>query len=116
MVIKFFNLAIALVLSALFACLLYMCSDFADGKLALAITSFVVFALTTAGAWGVSFENVRSGVNIKVLATVFLVLAAILNLVYAFLTTFSIPLYIILNGILVCIYLLAARWIYSTGM
>lgn len=114
MKINFFNLAVVVVLCAMLAWLVVLTSDFEDGKLALAAVSFCTFLATTSGGYAIKWPEERSGIVCKVLSNVALLLFLILNFVFAFLNSFSIPLYIVLNVVLLCIYALWTRWVYST--
>lgn len=114
MTIRFFNLIVAVILSALLAWLVVLTSDFADGKLAMAAASFITFATTLSGVYVVKWEAERSGMMCRIMSSAAFVIFLLLNFVFALFDHFSIQLYIILNGVILCIYLLWIRWVFST--
>lgn len=114
MKINSINLSIVVVLCAMLAWLTVLTSDFTDGKVALAVMSFLTLEVTASGAYAVKWPEERSGIMIKVLSNLTFAIFLILNFVFALFNSFSIPIYIVINSILLCIYVLWTRWIYST--
>lgn len=116
MTIRVFNLIISLVLCALIAWWFSILCYNPDGALAMAIGSFVTLAVTGAGAFAVRWSNERSGMMCRLLSYIFFFVFLILNLIFAFFTSWSIPLYCIMSGVIVCVYLLWTHWVFSTGL
>lgn len=111
MTIKFFNTVILAFMAALLAWLVVLASRFESGHIALGIGSFLTFALTLVGGYGVKWTTSRGNVMCKVLSNLFLVIFLIYNFVFAFLPIYSVPVYIIIGGILLCIYVIWAKWV-----
>ena len=80
-------------------------------KVAMSIGSFIFFVSTLGFAMGITFISVRTGVNVKVVAMVFFIIALILNLVWAFFA-FSQATYVITVGIVFLLYVVFANAIY----
>lgn len=98
---------VSLVISALVAYTLYSLSSIEDTKNLLAIGSGLCFLLTLSATMGVSFENTRAGVNVKVLSIVFFIIFLISNLIFTFII-FSTSAYLITNGLLLVLWFLFA--------
>jgi len=105
------NILVAIVVGAL---LTYGITAFDANtmKLTIGVGSFVFMASTLGAAFGVTFENGRSGVNIRVVGTLFFVMAVALNLAFATLGL-SQTSYIVTSGILFLVFVLVANAIYS---
>ena len=97
-------IAIALCALAVFG--IYIWGQAEDARLLLTIGSAISMFLTLMFTFGFSFERTRMSVNIKVTSGVFVVLFLVLNIIFCCLSSFSKPLYIILNGCLLLIWLL----------
>jgi hypothetical protein len=106
------NLLVAVVISALLT-YGFVSFDSNTMKVVIGIGSFITLAATLSIAMGVTFENVRGGVNIKIVSFVFFFGALILNLIFA-LTSFSQTSYIITSGITFLLYVVVANAIYGT--
>lgn len=104
-------LLIALAISALIAYALYSFCVTTDNQMLLAIGGGVMSACTLGTLLGFSFEPDRTSVNIKTLSATFFFLSLVSNTVFAFLQ-FSVPTYIVTNGILLLTWLILA---YSIG-
>ena len=98
---------ISLMISTLVAYALYNLTSVEDTKNLLTIGSGLSFLLTLSATMGISFENKRAGVNIKVLSVVFFILLLISNLIFTFIT-FSTSSYVITNGLLLVLWFLSA--------
>jgi hypothetical protein len=105
------NLLIAIVVSAL---LTYgvLSVDSNSLKGATGFGSFISFAITLALAIGVSFENPRVGVNVKLVSTIFFVVSLCINLLFAF-VAFSQTSYVIAVGLMFSLFVLIANSIYG---
>lgn len=113
MKIKVIPLIIVLGLAALMAYGLFsFCKN--DNALLLAIVGGIMLFVALTAAFGVSFEPHRTSVNIKVTSIVFFLLALISNVIFAF-VQFSVPLYIVINGLLLLIWLLIVYGINRGG-
>lgn len=103
---------IAVGICALLSYAVYTISKSMDRDI-LTLCSFVALIIPLFCAMGLKVEEAeRTNINLKVLATVFFVLTLICNMIFAFCISFSIPLYIILNGLLVLIFVLIYYSIY----
>lgn len=78
-----------------------------------AIGGFIFLAATLGTAIGVTFENGRAGVNLRVLSIVFFVAAFSLNMVFA-MFSLSQTSYIIVSGICFLLFVLIANAVYSS--
>lgn len=85
-----------------------------ENQCLMAIGGFLFIGFPLFLAMGVSSPARRSTVNMKVLAVVFFLIALAVNILFACLSHFSIPLYIILNGITALIFFLIYHSVYST--
>ena len=113
MKIKEIPLIIAFGISALVAYGLFsICKN--DNSLLLAIVGGIMLFVTLAATFGVDFEPHRTSVNIKVTSIVFFLLALISNLIFSF-VQFSVPLYVVVNGLLLLIWLLVIYGINRAG-
>ncbi|MCC7332521.1 MAG: hypothetical protein IT232_07935 [Flavobacteriales bacterium] len=104
MKINFVQTIIAIAVSLLIAYGLYSFHD-SENKILLSSGSFVFLATTLVMTIGASFELPRTTTNIRVVSGIFFAVALVSNLIFSF-VTFSVPLYIIANGILILIFLL----------
>ncbi len=80
----------------------YFC--FSEHGLLLGIGSFITFVATLTLAMGIDLKNQTAATNVKVLSGVFFAVFLIANVVFMFLQ-FSIPVYAIIMGILLLVYL-----------
>lgn len=85
-----------------------------ENEIVLSIGSFLFIGFPLFLTMGVSSPAKRSSANMKVLAVVFFLIALVVNILFACLSHFSIPLYIITNGITALIFFLIYHSIYST--
>jgi hypothetical protein len=106
MKINFVTTIIALAISLLLAYGFYSFSD-SDNKLLFCVGSFVFIAATLIMTIGVSLELPRTTANVRVVSGIFFTIALASNITFLFIK-FSIPGYIITNGILLLIFLLLA--------
>lgn len=79
-----------------------------EENLLLGISSAILFSITLFGVFGFSLEKERKATNIHVLAGTFNVIFLAISIVFACLHTFSVPAYVIINGILLLICVLIA--------
>ena len=104
---------IAVAIAALIAYGIYsFCRS--ENEVVLAIGSFLFIGFPLFLEMGVSSPAKRSSANMKVLAVVFFLIALVVNILFACLSHFSTPLYIIINGITVLVFFLIYHSIYST--
>jgi hypothetical protein len=104
MKINFVQTIIAIAVSLLIAYGLYSFHE-SENKLLLSAGSFVFLAVTLILTIGTSFELPRTTANVRVVSGIFFAIALISNLVFTFLN-FSVPSYIIINGILLLVFIL----------
>lgn len=98
---------IAAAISALIAYGCYAICDYEEVQLLITIASGVQFLILSLGTIAVSLTESRSTVMFRILSGVFFGIAVISNLIFACFE-FNKPLYIILNGIVLLIYILSA--------
>ena len=99
-----FMTLISVLLSALFGYLVYYIAEPDSNAIIALIGSFVCFACTLVPLMGLKYASSRIGTNARVLATLFFLVLAISNTIFS-LTSITMPLYAIINGIIVIIYL-----------
>ena len=106
MKINFVQTIIAIALSLLISYGLYSFHD-SENKMLLSAGSFLFLALTLIITIGASFELPRTTTNVKVVSGIFFAVALISNLIFTFIK-FSVPSYVIINGILLLVFILIA--------
>jgi hypothetical protein len=102
--VKFFQLIIAIAMSALISFGFYS-MDIESNKLLIAIGGFVFFAITLACTIGIQFETAGVSTNVRVLSSIFFVVGLVSHVVFSFFSS-SVPLYVIVNGIVLLVYAL----------
>jgi hypothetical protein len=106
MKINFVQTIIAIAVSLLIAYGLYSFHD-SENKILLSAGSFVFLAATLIMTIGTTFEFSRTTTNIRVVSGIFFAVALISNLIFTFIN-FSVPSYVITNGILILVFILIA--------
>jgi hypothetical protein len=101
MKINFVQTIIAIAVSALIAYGLYSFHD-SENKILLSAGSFIFLAITLTLTIGTSFDLPRTTTNVRVVSGIFFAVALISNLIFTFIA-FSIPSYVITNGILMLV-------------
>lgn len=104
MKINFVQSIIAIAVSLLIAYGLYSFHE-SENKVLLNLGSFIFLAVTLVLTIGTTFELPRTTSNIKVVSSIFFVIALLSNLIFTFIR-FSIPSYVITNGILLLVFIL----------
>jgi len=104
MKINFVQTVIAIAVSLLIAYGLYSFND-SENKILLSMGSFVFLATTLSLTVGINFEQPRTTVNIRVVSGIFFAIALICSLIFTFIN-FSVPSYVIINGILLLTFIL----------
>ena len=104
MKLNFILTTIALCTSALIAYGFYSFGN-SDTKLLLSFGSFVTLAFTLVFTIGVNFPLPRTSINLKTISVIFFVFSFVSNLIFAFFS-FSTPIYVTINGMLLMIYCL----------
>ena len=104
------KLIISLALSAIIAYGLYHFNR-GDFSLVLTIGSFIFLGILSGTISGVGLTNRRASTNVKVLAGVFYPLALVVNIIFMF-VNFTVPIYVIVNGLFLLIFISLA---YSIG-
>ena len=106
MKINFVQTIIAIAVSLLIAYGLYSFHD-SENKILLSAGSFVFLATTLVLTIGTSFQLPRTTTNVRIVSGIFFAVAFISNLIFTFIT-FSVPSYVITNGILLLVFILIA--------
>lgn len=104
MKINFVQTIIAIAVSLLITYGLYSFHD-SENKILLSTGSFVFLVTALIMSIGASFELPRTTTNIRVVSGVFFAVALISNLIFTFIA-FSIPSYVITNGVLLLVFIL----------
>ena len=101
------NLVQSIVAMAISILISYALYSFHTGesKILLCIGNFVLLASTLITSIGASFEFPITTANVRVLSILFFLIALVSNLVFTFIN-FSIPSYVVTNGILLLIFFL----------
>lgn len=115
MKIDFVKSFIAIAISALLAYACYEICDYGQVKWVITAGSFVTLGVPIMLVFGVSFKEERSSAMLKTLSCVFLLIEMISNGVYVFID-FSIPVYVIFNGLILLTFMLIYISIYRTKM
>lgn len=106
MKINFVQTIIAIVVGLLIAYGLYSFHG-SENKILLSAGSFVFLATTLVLSIGISFELPRTTTNVRVISGIFFAVALISNLIFTFIN-FSVPSYVIINGILLLVFIFIA--------
>lgn len=106
MKINFVQTIIAIAVSLLIAYGLYSFHD-SENKILLSAGSFVFLAITLVFSIGINFQLPRTTTNVRVVSGIFFAVALISNLIFTF-VAFSVPSYVITNGILLLVFILIA--------
>lgn len=104
MKINFLQTIIAIAVSLLIAYGLYSFHD-SENKILLSAGSFLFLATTLVINIGTSFQLPRTTTNVRVVSGFFFAVALISNLIFTFIK-FSVPSYVITNGILLLVFIL----------
>ena len=115
MKIDFVKSLIAIAISALLAYAIYEICNYEQVKWVITIGAFVTIVFPMLFAMGISAKQERGAIMLKALSYVFLTCEIILNGIFV-LFDFSVPLYIIINGIILLIYVLIYYFICKTHM
>ena len=106
MKINFVQTTIAIAVSLLIAYGLYSFND-NENRILLSAGSFLFLATTLVLTIGTSFQLPRTTTNVRVVSGIFFGVALISNLIFMF-VAFSVPSYVIINGILLLVFILIA--------
>ena len=106
---------IAVAISVLLAYTCYEICNYEHVQRVIAVGSFITIAIPILLALGVSSQSERSSVMLKALSWIFLLIELISNGVFVFFD-FSIPIYIIINGLILLMFALIYNSIYRTKM
>ena len=87
-----------------------------DLKLLLTIFSSISLLLSMSAILGISVENTKKSINIKVLSAIFTLVLLVSNVIFCCFSYFSAPIYIIINGILLLIWLLCCYGIIKSNI
>ena len=106
---------IAVAISALLAYACYEICNYEHVRWIITAGTFVTIGTPMMLALGVSSQQERSSAMLKTLSWVFLLIEIVSNGVFVFLD-FSIPVYIIINGLILLTFVLIYNSIYRTKM
>ncbi len=109
--LNIFNSILSIILSLLICYGLVHIPSSQDPFL-LKILGFIVITITLLPIMALDFKNLRKGLNLKVLASVFFVVSLLVNLGYILLPVPQ-QLYVLLLGLSSVIYLFCFRFIYK---
>ena len=115
MKIDTFRSIIAVVISALLSYAFYELCDYERVQLVITTGSFLTIGITSMFALAVSVEHQRSSVMLKALSSTTFFIEIAMNGIFAFFD-FSIPAYIIINGLILVVFALIYNSIYRTKM
>ena len=115
MKIDFVKSLIAIAISALLAYACYEICDYEHIQWIITAGSFITIGVPMMLALGVSSKQERSSIMLKTLSWIFFLIEIISNIVFVFLD-FSVPMYIIVNGIILLTFVLIYNSIYRTKM
>lgn len=115
MKIDFVKSLIAIAISGLLAYACYEICDYEHIQWIITVGTFVTIGVPMTLAFGVSSQHERSSVMLKALSWVFLLIEMISNVIFVNLN-FSIPVYIIINGVILLTFVLIYNSIYRTKM
>lgn len=115
MKVNFVNSLIAVAISALLAYACYEICDYERVQWVITIGAFITIALPVLFAMGISAKEQRGAIMLKTLSYVFFVMELVANGIFVFFD-FQVPVYVIINGLLLLIYLLIYNSIYKTHM
>lgn len=104
MKLNFVRTIIATALSFLISYGFYNFHD-SENKILLSVGSFVLLLIALVMTLGASFELPRTTKNIRFASFIFFTIGLISNLIFAFLC-FLVPIYIVINGILLLVFIL----------
>lgn len=115
MKIDFLKTLIAIGISGLLAYACYEICDFERVSKVITVGAFITILIPCLLSIGISAKEAKNSVMLKTLSWVVLVVEVASNITFAFFD-FNIPVYIILNGILLLLYILIYNSIYRTHM
>ena len=104
---------IAVAISALLAYACYEICEFERIQWVITIGAFVTIAIPAVFAMGVTAKESRNALMLVTLSWIMLISEAIINFTFVFFD-FSIPTYVIVNGLTLSIYILIYSSIYRT--
>lgn len=115
MKIDYVKSLIALAISALLAYACYEICNYESVKWVITGGCFLTVAIPTLLAIGISSNKEKSSLSLKMLSWIVIFIEIASNFIFVFFE-FSIPVYIIINGLLLLIYALIYHSIYKTQM
>lgn len=110
--VNILNSIIAFALAALLAYSCYCISDYESVRLIVAVGSFVAIGIPLLMALGLKSKDERGSVLLGVVSWLVSAVQIGVNFVFAFFE-FSVPFYIILNGLILIIFLLIYSGLYK---
>lgn len=110
------GLIIALIMASLIAWCISLFTDNDTQTMVCGIGTFICLVITLTISLAVKYKFTRSGINIKIIATIFAFIFLLSNFFFALYSSFSVPAYIITNSLLVCFYALSVKSIFTSKM
>lgn len=104
MKVNLVNSIIAVALTALVVFGFYSWCYYGELKLLLTIFSSISILLTLGTTIAVSMSRKRSGVNIKIVSSIFLLFFLVSNAIFCGLTEFTVSVYVITNGVILLVW------------
>lgn len=104
MKIKIVPCLIAVAATALITFGLYSLCHNADLRWLLTIFGGVSLLLTIGAMFAVSLPDKRTTINISILSGVFAGILLVIQVIFALMSSFSVPVYVILNGLLLLVW------------
>ena len=106
---------LAVGISALAAYGYYSCCEGGESGIAIAIGGFLMLFASLFGLMGFSYDKAKHQSLIRVVSSIFMLVALISNILFCTIG-FSMPAYIIVNGILTLIYILTVYQLDKTSI
>lgn len=109
------KLIIALAISALLAYACYEICKFEHVQWLITCGAFITIGIPASLALGISAKEERGSVMLKALAWIVLLIEIVANFIFVFFD-FSVPVYVITNGLVLLIFILIYNAMYRTHM
>lgn len=114
MKIDFIKSLIAIAISALLAYSCYEICDYERVRWAITIGAFLTIVIPSILSMGVATKESRTSLMLAILSWVVLILEIAVNFTFVFFD-FSIPAYIVANGLVICLFALMYSSIHRTA-
>lgn len=115
MKVKIVPCILAVAATALITFGLYSFCRCEELRLLLVIFGGISLLVTMGATFALSLPDTRTTINARVLSGVFVLMMLISNVVFCMLSSFSVPVYVIINGLLLLVWLAACYGIARTA-